>query len=727
MGSCLAGVLLASACSCLVGCGGDIPPLDGKLKEFENPAVTLRANADEGKEISDSLYGLFLEDINYATYAMDDNLILNSTGKFEQTRWSAVGSAELNWEETGSISAVNPGYLELSVYDAGTGIKYNGDGYYPLAVVKDTKYHFSTFLRTDGFTGNMKIAVKNASGKVFAEKTVEIAEQEEWVKYSTELTALDSADKNIYLEITFDEVGVVHLDGMAFETLDSTVGIKNYFYNAINDLNPSFIRFPGGCVIEGKNMDGAYDWKNSIGVDGSGKPEKLTYNLIKDGETTQVTTTGEPITRTANMNIWVGVSYDMSYQLGFYDYFLLCESVGASAIPIVNCGMACMIQSNGADFAGRNGNGVDDYIQDALDLVAFAKGSVDSADANEAAWAQVRADMGHPEPFEMDYLGIGNEQWGNKYFGYYQRFVEAFKAARGTNPELYNGVELIVGNGPSITDVERNGTGGTAKRAAEVYKNAGRISSLSEYGVHDHHYYMNYSEFFQYANLYDGYTRGGDMGYDVFVGEYSANQISNPYFPSAKNAWITALAEAAYMTGLERNGDVVKLAAYAPMFGNATDSFNQWQVDMMYYTNTELVLSANYYVQQLFAQNAGDFALTTERENATWFDSQFKLVYNSQQTADKLYYVMSKDSATGDIIIKLVNASGENVDVNISIDAMKMKGYAEVVKLQNGDTTAFNSLTEKKITPQYLNLGVDGVIGYTAEAGSVTSIRVKAK
>lgn len=726
---CVACVLLTASAAGLSACGGEKADREGP--KFDSPDVEISAEVKgEGTRISDRLFGIFLEDINYASYLMDDNLISNGSFEYDTPLkgWEAVNGAQLTMRDENGVSSSNKKYLRVSA-NANGGLQNGGYNACKMAVTEGKNYNFSAFVR-GSYEGNLVVRIADGQ-KIYAEKKIAVKQSGEWVKYKTALTANASVSANLCCQILLESSGEIDLDAVSLETEESTVGIKNYAYEALRDLSPKFIRFPGGCVIEGKSADSAYDWKNSIGVDGTGKAAVLTYKEMTDGVEQTVTTTGEPCTRTPNTDIWqVGNEYyDMEYAIGFYEYFMLCDSLGASAIPIVNCGISCMIQTNGAGnyvlLPGRNGNGVNDYIQDALDLVAFAKGNVNSSDANEAYWAKVRTDMGHAEPFDMTYLGIGNEQWGTAYYGYYEKFAEAFQTAKAQNNALYGEIQLIVGNGVSINDVEKNGQGGTAKTAAKEYRTKGKITSLSEYGVQDHHYYMNYSDFFGYTTLYDSYTRGGAEGYDVFVGEYSANDVSNPYFPTEKNSWITALSEAAYMTGLERNGDVVKLAAYAPVFGNADQVYNQWQVDMMYYTNTRLIRSANYYVQQLFAQNAGSRVYTSEVDFASGFEKQLKLGNNVR--IDKIYQVIGKDDETGDIIVKIVNAGREDVTVNVDLSGVKMTGIAHVTELQNDDVTAVNSLSKEKVTPEKYTLGVKSTFGYTARKNSVTAIRVHTK
>ncbi len=749
---CLSGILATSMLIGAAACGQDNPPVlpvdpspDRVGTAFLNPTATMSVTeTDSSAKISDKLFGIFLEDINYASFLMDDNFIVNGSFESGKEKW-VERSAKIAVETTGGVMETNPSYARVTVNSAGGGISNNGHNAVPIAVEAGKDYEFSAFVKAPSYGGKMTVSVTdNANAVVYAQKEISITESTDWVKYRTTLTATETASEKLKLQISFDTPGTIYLDSIAFETKDSTIGIKTPVYEALEQLSPRFVRFPGGCVIEGKGDDSAYDWKNSIGVNAEDKVPEFAYTEKTDEGTKTVTTHGEPSARTMNTNIWKGGGsnyyYQMEYAIGFYEYFLLCEKLNASAIPIVNCGLSCMIQTNGFgqynELSGRYGNGVQDFIDDALDLVAFAKGSVNSSDENEAYWAQVRADMGHPAPFEMTYLGIGNEQWGNKYYNVYQQFIEAFKRARKDNAALYGGVELIVGNGVAFGDCQYS-TGanvkGTANARAIAYKdNRHLIEKVSEYGVQDHHYYMNYTDFFGNTGLYDKYSREEDTRYDVFVGEYSANQQNNlkgQNFPMVKNNWLTALSEAAYMTGLERNGDVVKLAAYAPVFGAVKTSDNQWQEDMIYYTNTQLVRSANYYVQQLFMKNAGTVKMSSEISFTDGFETKYELAGagSLKYEIDKIYYIVSREEATGDIIVKIVNAGDEDVNFNVALPAVNLTGIAHVTELQNDSSAAVNSLAEEQIKPEAYTLGVSQTFGYTARKYSVSAIRIHVK
>ena len=766
----LAGVFGATALCALAGCASEPVTFDEEAPAYTDAAATLTVDGkvnkkDETRRISDSLFGVFLEDINYAGYALTDDLVVN--GSFE----AITKSKSYGWERTKSTFTVentdgifknntayaaknvNPNYAKI-VAQAGGGIYNQGYDAMPMAVKAGTNYVFSAFVKS---AAAVKMTVEIRSGtKVCAKQEIDLVADSDWVKYTRTFAADETESENVRLYITFEQAATVYLDGVSLKTTDSTVGIKNYIYEAVEQLSPKFIRFPGGCIIEGNYDQGencAYDWKNSVGavVNGTNAGDDtvpaFTYKVNTDGTVKEgAATYGEAVTRTHNPDLWAGSSYyDLDYSLGFFEYFKLCESVGASAIPILNCGLSCqggVPAQKGQLLKGRHEKGVNDYIQDAKDLIAFAKGSVNSKDANERKWAQIRTDMGHPAPFKMDYVGIGNEQFDTAYYRTcYEEFIKAF--AQEDENSVYRSVKLIVGNAMHFVDCEKPllKIQGKAQAAAEACMKRGVIDRVDDFGVHDHHYYMNYTDFFTNAKLYDDYKSPLDdytRGYEVFVGEYSANESKSNTGgvfgfdgDAWRNSWITALSEAAMMTGFERNGDVVKLAAYAPMFAqwNQDKIGRNWQVNMMYYTNTELVRSTNYYVQQLFMKNQGAYRLDSEIAFADGFEATYSLTgAGAAATIDKIYYVTSK-AENGDVIVKIVNASSDEIKVNVSLRNVKAKGNATVTELQNNSYKAVNALGDTQISPATRVIGgwEKNALGYTAKPYSVTAIRIHAK
>lgn len=779
-------LLLGTAC----GGGGqeeNVPPpkIDVQASAYENPDAVLSLSGDldvstKSKQISSELFGIFLEDINYASYALDGNLVAN--GSFENAKsktyaWKADGAtlavttADSLFKGKTAFGSVNPTAARVGIASAGGSISNSGYVPVPIAVKKGIAYSFSAFIKATDYSGDIEIAVVNGSTE-YAKATVSVTKSEEWVKYGATLTATESASEGLSLKLTFKGTGELLIDNVALDTHDATDGIKNYIFNAIKDLSPAFVRFPGGCIIEGLSDDGFFDWKNSIGattVSAGGVADtvpEFTYTQVIDGKSSQKTTRGERATRTPNIDIWQNsandqwheqgsANYAMEYGIGFYEYFLLCENLGASAIPIVNCGLGCQGQSNpvgaGVRLSGRHGKGINDFIQDAKDLICFAKGKVGAEDPNEAYWAKVRSDMGHPEPFKMDYIGIGNEQWDSYYTLYYEKFLNAF--ALESNP-IYTSVKPIVGNCTLMANCENpaENRDGAALSAAKRYQKGGNIQNVSEYGVVDQHYYMNYTDFLAAAtdNFYKDYTRPVDGNerytkqddsryYEVFVGEYSANNqdMHYPDWDQSKkgtftaNSWITALSEAAMMTTYEENGDIIRLAAYAPMFGNLNMKYTQWPVNMMFYNNTDLVLTPNYFVQQLFMKNAGDHKIDAAIEFTSGETPQTKYVKPINRMVNDIYYVVSADEETGDIIIKIVNAGKNEFNFNISLEDLNLtnKGYASVTSLVGNTPTDVSNLKETAVSPDTYTIGnfTGNVAGFNVQPYSVSAIRVHTK
>ncbi len=767
--ACFAGAVACAIMLSSAGCA------DVSGKTFSGADVTIQAGpVSEAKDISDLLFGLFLEDINYASYALDANMVANGnfeaigavSGDFTTTGWSSIDGAEFKTEtESGVLASnavyrnedletdVNPHYLAVTATKQGAGVSNRGYTQVPILVEKGASYRFSAFIKSPQRPAVVTVSVGNQMSKAFTE-TISVPQGDEWIRYERIFTSSRDFEEQTHLDITFDNVGTYYLDGVRFETMEQTVGIKNYIYDAIADLSPKFMRFPGGCIIEGDNANvdekgrcrEVYDWKNSIGAAvtgtnaGDDDVPAFTYKVDTDGTVKEVTTYGEWLTRTNNFDLW---GYNMDYGLGFYEYFLLCEKIGASPVPIVNCGFsdqggAADISKRGTPMVGRHSKYAEDYVQDALDLIEFANGDVTTK------WGKIRSDMGHPEPFNMKYIGIGNEQFTRTYYNYYDQFLDAFRAAQKEHPEIYGGVQPIVGSGLVFTDCEGSPDPGNraylAPNAMQDYLAAGKIEKVSEYGVVDHHYYMDYLDFFHFATpencIYDKDVYDGT--YKVFVGEYSANGATHTFHSLGAteyltNSWFTALSEAAYMTAIERNGDVVDLAAYAPMFGvcdpdtkKQNDKANQWAVDMMYFTNKQLLLSPNYYTQQIFMKNCGTHVL-----NSTMTAREGFSTYSVDGVElDRMYQSVTYDEKTGDIIVKLVNGGDTEVKVNVELEGASVKGNgAGTVLTGKYGARSINTLHDDgyEVQPKSFTIGAKANFGYEAPAFSVTVIRLHTK
>lgn len=564
-------------------------------------------------DISDLLYGIFFEDINFAAdgglYA---EMVQNRSFEFtdlasgdQKHAWSDVGAvtAEVTVNDVqGGLNGNNTNYLVISNNgEEPAGVENRGflDG---MAVSEGKTYIFSVYAKgLDGYEGSLTASIVGKD-EVLASCTVEKLTGE-WQQYKLSMTAGKTMDSDVRLEVTIPQ-GRVAVDMVSLFPQDTfhqrENGLRKDLAEKLEELQPAFLRFPGGCVVEGVNLNYAYDWKASIGVDADRNP------LLFNGSY------GDVAARKQGQNIWTNeaVTNDanpcyMSYGLGFYEYFLLAEDIHAVGVPVINCGLCCMAQGNGSG-PETDEEEMQRYIDDALDLVEFCRGDASTT------WGAVRIAMGHEEPFELKYIGIGNEQWGNSFFEHYEAFVEAFDKAKKENPKMYGDVELMFSAGPDDGD-----SGATlyksAYRRAQAWLDKNPDRTVGDYaGAIDHHYYNSPDWFLSHTDYYDesNYSRNTDGmaeavyggAIPVFVGEYAAQS----------NTLRAALAEAAYMTGLEKNGDIVVMSAYAPLFGNTTAM--HWAPDLIWFNNHTVTASVNYYVQKIFSNNAGSTLLASEME-----------------------------------------------------------------------------------------------------------------
>ncbi len=556
--------------------------------------------------------------------------------------WSSVGDVKkevIKNDPSGALNANNPNYVVItneSGEPAGIANKGFLDG---MAVKKDASYIFTVYARgIDGYEGPVYVSI-TAGKNVLAEGKIDSVGSD-WQKHSLTLTTSSTSAMNVKLNVTIDE-GKAAFDMVSLFPEDTYKGRENGLRRDLAEkleaLEPAFIRFPGGCIIEGMTLGTAYNWKDSVGADENGDPYLFggTY--------------GDVAARKQGVNLWTNESLTddeypsyMTYGLGFYEYFLLAEDIGAVGVPVLNCGVACQGQSGG-EAAAIGSAECDRFIKDALDLVEFCRGDIDTE------WGKVRAEMGHEEPFELKYIGIGNEQWGNSYYKHYEAFVDAFEKARADDPELFEEIELMYSAG--VDD------GDSGSHYIDAYKNTKSWLSrhdgktLLDYtGAIDHHYYNEPEWFLANADYYDpdNYSRdsltdtvfGGAI--PVFLGEYAARS----------NQLKAALAEAAYMTGLERNGDIVRMAAYAPLFGNLTGL--HWAPDLIWFNNRTSTASINYYVQKAFSKNVGTSVLSSTLTGADVDKVAFegKIGVGTWSTVAKFDDVLVVDNDTGEVLAK---------------------------------------------------------------------------
>ena len=659
---------------------------DGALDGIAYRVNTDINGLDESHRISDTLFGIFLEDINYAVDGgMYAELVKNRSFEYgmeardaQKHGWESTNEAVAFSVQDGSgdgtaLNENNPHYAVVENSGASSvspteGISNKGflEG---IAIEEGTSYDVSFYAKSDdGSVDQVSVTLFNEDGAVYDEKTVEgISDQ--WQKYETTLTASATANRKVRLAVKIP-AGTACFDMISMMPQDTYKGlpIRRDFGEYLEALNPKFLRFPGGCVVEGRDEESIYSWKDSIGGG---------LSFAVNGETT----VGDVAVRPQGKSIWQGSAanpYYTTYGLGFYEYFAFCEALDCMPVPVLNAGMTCEIQSPFYTVYDTTTEEFAQYVQDALDLVEFCKGGADTK------WGTVRIAMGHEAPFALKYIGIGNEQWQSEYHEHYREFVKAFEAAAASDPELYGDVELIVANGTAFDSTE----GWTY-----LSQNPDGITTLV-----DEHYYQPPEWFLANTHRYDDYDRSAQA--KVFLGEYAAKA----------NTLDAALAEAAYMTGLEKNGDVVEMACYAPLFSH--EKLNQWVPDLIFYSNDGIFGSANYYVQQMYGNNAGQYSL-----EASLAGAPEQTLYESAVDAD------------GDVILKLVNVSDEEMDVNVVLEGREMACFlpeAEVTVLTGADQKAMNSFKEMAVQPAESTLAVNGEFVYTAPARSLTVIRMTA-
>lgn len=538
-------------------------------------------------EESDTLFGLFLEDINFAVdgglYA---ELVKNRSFEYGQYAvnehkhgWLVTDSDTVTFEirdgskDGTALNPNNPTYAVITNAGADfAGIANVGflDG---MAVEGGKEYVASLYIKSTDVQ-QAELALVGKDKTVYAAAAVS-GITDSWQKLSVTLSPTETVTKGLRLQVSIPK-GTVCLDMVSLMPTDTFMGlpIRKDLGEALQALNPSFLRFPGGCIIEGRDLESMYSWKDSIG-----NGETYTINGTP--------ATGDVSSRPQGVDLWHRDNrypYYMTYGLGFYEYFCLCEKLNCLPLPVLNAGMTCQLQSPRYTVFDTDSPEFRQCVQDALDLVEFCRGGVDTQ------WGAVRAAMGHEAPFDLKYIGIGNEQWQREYFDHYLLFLEAFDAAEQQRPELFSGIELILANGTTSSSHE----GWDFLR-----QHGGQRDTRT--GLVDEHFYNTTDWFLSNTRRYDGYDRNWQD--KVFVGEYA----------SWTNTLRSALAEAAFMTGIERNADVVKMACYAPLLCSLTSS--QWTPDMIFYNNHAIVKSVNYYVQQLFAQHVGKLSLPTTVEH----------------------------------------------------------------------------------------------------------------
>ncbi len=592
----------------------------------------------QGAEIQPTMYGLFFEDINYAAdgglYA---ELVKNRSFEFPQsfTGWCTFGKVELR--DDGPFER-NPHYVRLSW--PGHDHKHTGlenEGFFGIGIEKEEKYRFSVWARSpEGTRDTLRVELVDRASmqeqQAFAAAAL-VVDSKEWKKYQVILTSRERIPKG-RLRIFLNSRGPVDMEHISLFPTDTWKGHENGLRKdlaqALTDIRPGVFRFPGGCIVEGTDLATRYQWKNSVG----------------------------PVeNRPLNENRWHYTfphrfypDYYQSYGLGFYEYFLLSEEMGAEPLPILSCGLSCQFQNQ--DMACHvDVDDLKEYIQDALDLIEFANGEVTSP------WGKVRAEMGHPAPFNMKFIGIGNEQWGPEYPERLEPFI---KAIRQSHPEI----KIVGGSGP----------GSEGEQFDYLWPEMKRLKA----DLVDEHFYRPESWFLSQGARYDSYDRNGPK---VFAGEYACHGRGKKW-----NHFNASLLEAAFMTGMERNADIVHMATYAPLFAHVEGW--QWRPDLIWFDNLRSMRTASYYVQQLFSHNRGTHVLPLTMEGRA---------VTGAQGQHGLFASAVLDDVHQTVIVKVVNTSEASQQITLTLQGLKKKeslAGGSLVTLHSPDPDRENSLDE---------------------------------
>lgn len=607
-------------------------------------ARTLTVDTETSRAaIQPTMYGIFFEDINFAAdgglYA---EMVKNRSFEFTLPKigWLEPNSDRWSMNEGSGIGAVikedrsgsKANYLKVTV----KGDKYQliNEGFRGMGVVAGQQYDLTLQAAVQaGNISGITAQIVDGAGKVVGQATLSVSGSA-WKTYEAVISVAETVEK-AQLKLTFIGKGEIDLDMISLFPQDTWMGrkkgMRKDLVQLLDDLQPGFLRFPGGCIVEGRTLDRRYQWKKTVGPVEDREFLINRWNTEFDHRPTP--------------------DYYQSFGLGFFEYFQLSEDMGAEPLPILSCGMAC--QFNTGELVPMDELGP--YIDDALDLIEFANGAVSTE------WGKLRSDMGHPEPFNLKYIGVGNEQWGEDYIERYKVFDAAIKSK-------YPEIIVVSGSGP-FPDGEmfEYGMEELTKLNAELV---------------DEHYYRSPEWFRQNATRYDDYDRNGPK---IFAGEYAAQSVAIAS-PDNKNNWECALSEAAYMTGMERNADLVVMTSYAPLMAHAEGW--QWTPDMIWFNNLSAYGTANYYVQKMYANHPGtDLLSITEAGQALTGQND-------------LYASAVRNAATNELIIKVVNTGAKAQELSINIKGAIANGMAKTLTMVSDELDAVNSFEEPtKISP----------------------------
>ena len=656
----------------------------------------VKVSAEKKAKIKEGMIGLFFEDINYAADGglyceMLENYnfeALEATGDFDD--YHTVYDGLYGWEpypydgtgamletfDEGGVSRENPHYLVFTASEEQLG--FSNKAYDGIYLNKGEKYRVSLYMRRHENYDGAVYGVIDTWGEVI--QSIELSPSmegsdinKEWQKIDIEFTAEEDVSAGTFA-IMLEYEGTVDFDFISLKPENAVCKVfRRDLARKLKALKPGFLRFPGGCIVEGNTLDNRYQWKKSVG---KREDRKNNWNRwAVHGNNKENNFTG------------IYSHYNQTLGLGYYEYFILCEYLNCEPLPVMNVGLACQYQST--ELVDTGDEKFQEFIQDALDLIEFANGD------EASVWGKVRCEMGHQEPFNLKMIGIGNEQWETEKVDFFKRY-DMFEAAIH---EKYPDMRLIGSAGPNVEDKYYDA-------AWSFYRE--KKNSLEKpiekyvYAI-DEHYYRNPDWMLKKSHFYDDYPR--DI--KVFAGEYAAHVVPGAFNNPSSNNLYAGLCEAAFMTGIERNADVVELASYAPLF--ARIDYTQWSPDMIWFDGKSSYATPSYYVQQLYSVYTGKYTLD---------------INTPEELSESLYTSASFDDEENKLYIKLVNVTDNDMEINLDLrETAKLMGkeilHSATEIVLTGSKEDVNSISElDKIKPICSNIIIDEK--YTLKGNSFT-------
>lgn len=598
--------------------------------------LSFEVRADQpGASIPSTMYGIFFEDINFgADGGLYAELVKNRSFEFEQPLmgWTPFGSVEVRSDKP--CFDRNPHYVRLTEVGQITHAGLENEGFRGMGIQADEPYDLTFYGRVvKGDELTLRVELVSASNDIIETQRITLAGSS-WKHYQLALLS-KTTEPEARLRLTMETKGTLDLEHVSLfprHTFNNRPnGLRADLAEALKALKPGVFRFPGGCIVEGTTIETRYQWKNTVG----------------------------PVeNRPLNINRWNYTfphkkfpDYYQSYGLGFFEYFQLSEDLGAEPLPVLNCGLSCQFENEGME-QHVPVEKLQPYIDDALDLIEFANGPVTSR------WGKLRADMGHPSPFGLKYIAIGNEQWGELYPERLAPFVQAIRAR-------YPEIQIVGSAGPNAE----------GEQFEYLWPEMRRLNV----DLVDEHYYRSPEWFLSNADRYDNYDRKGPK---VFAGEYACHADNKA------NSFLTALCEAAFMTGLERNADVVPLSTYAPLFAHVEAW--QWRPDLIWFDNLRVMKTPNYYVQQLYNHHAGTRVVPFLRAGKPLTGEL------------SLYATAALDERTNELILKVVNTGIQARQAQIQLHGLSDGTHTGTrILFHSMDVEAVNTLEQpERVHPE---------------------------